>query len=141
MKLQGGSSELQDQYANTVFYLSRATTSQFEAMRTEEERLLAQRRIVSDKTYRTQKMVLSISFAIMLLVSVLNFIELMFQLRERQNAERAVRRLSGRILQLQDEERRELSRDLHDGIGQLFAALIMSLDPVTVEIIGNLSLH
>jgi len=137
MKLQGGSPELQDQYSNTVFYLSRATASQLEAMRTEEEKLLAQRRIVSDKTYRTQKMVLSISFAIMLLVSALNFIELMFQLRERQNAERAVRRLSGRILQVQDEERRKLSRDLHDGIGQLFAALKMSLDQLLLASVGS----
>ena len=66
-------------------------------------------------------------FVLVLLFTILNFSELVIQLRERQNAEQVVRRLSGRILQVQDEERRKLARDLHDGIGQLFTALKMTL--------------
>ena len=63
----------------------------------------------------------------MFFFTILNFSELVIQLRERQHAEQVVRRLSGRILQVQDEERRKLARDLHDGIGQLFTALKMTL--------------
>jgi signal transduction histidine kinase len=50
------------------------------------------------------------------------------QLRDRRRAEEAVRRLSGRLLQLQDAERRKVARELHDGVGQYFSALAMCLD-------------
>jgi PAS domain S-box-containing protein len=46
----------------------------------------------------------------------------------RKNAENAARALSGRILTLQDEERRRIARGLHDSLGQYLAALKMNLD-------------
>jgi two-component system, NarL family, sensor histidine kinase FusK len=46
---------------------------------------------------------------------------------ERTQAEYALRKLSGRLLRLQDEERRRLGRDLHDSAGQMMAALQMNL--------------
>jgi two-component system, NarL family, sensor kinase len=42
--------------------------------------------------------------------------------------ETSLRQLSGRLLQLQDEERRRIARDLHDVTGQKIALLSMSLD-------------
>jgi PAS domain S-box-containing protein len=42
--------------------------------------------------------------------------------------ETSLRQLSGRLLQLQDEERRRIARDLHDITGQEVAILSMSLD-------------
>src|SRR5580704_8386151 len=45
--------------------------------------------------------------------------------------ESSLRQLSGRLLQLQDEERRRIARDLHDTTGQKIAALSMSLDRVS----------
>jgi two-component system NarL family sensor kinase len=42
--------------------------------------------------------------------------------------EASLRQLSGRLLQLQDEERRRIARDLHDITGQEIAILSMSLD-------------
>ena len=42
--------------------------------------------------------------------------------------ESSLRQLSGRLLQLQDEERRRIARDLHDITGQEVALLSMSLD-------------
>jgi PAS domain S-box-containing protein len=41
--------------------------------------------------------------------------------------------LSGRLLQLQDEERRRVARELHDGAGQLVAALNMNLCALLAE--------
>jgi signal transduction histidine kinase len=41
------------------------------------------------------------------------------------NASQELRELSARILQAQDEERRRIARELHDGAGQLLAALAM----------------
>jgi signal transduction histidine kinase len=42
---------------------------------------------------------------------------------ERKQAEEEVRRLSGSLLQLQDEERRRIARELHDSTGQDLVAL------------------
>jgi PAS domain S-box-containing protein len=51
----------------------------------------------------------------------------------RKRAEESLRALSGRLLQLQDQERRHLARELHDSAGQLLAALTMKLTPLESE--------
>jgi signal transduction histidine kinase len=49
---------------------------------------------------------------------------------EARAREEEYRRLSSRLLTLQDDERRRLARDLHDSTGQRLAVLIMNLDMV-----------
>lgn len=44
-----------------------------------------------------------------------------------KRAENTVRWLSGRLLQLRDDERRRIARDLHDSLGQLLIAVKMNL--------------
>ena len=44
-----------------------------------------------------------------------------------------VRDLSARLLQSQDSERRRIARDLHDGVGQLLAAISMNISKVASE--------
>jgi PAS domain S-box-containing protein len=51
----------------------------------------------------------------------------MRDLTERKQSEKALQGLSTRLLQLQDEERRRIARELHDAIGQNLAALVMNL--------------
>jgi PAS domain S-box-containing protein len=46
---------------------------------------------------------------------------------EMKNAERAIHNLSTRLLNLQDEERRRLGRELHDGLAQTVLAINLSL--------------
>jgi signal transduction histidine kinase len=53
---------------------------------------------------------------------------------ELTNAHRHVRDLTGHVLHLQDEERRRLARDLHDGVGQLLAALSMNLSSIGADL-------
>ena len=50
------------------------------------------------------------------------------------NAHQHVRDLTGHVLHLQDEERRRLARDLHDGVGQLLAALSMNLAGISADL-------
>ncbi len=49
------------------------------------------------------------------------------EIDKRVQTEEMLRRLSGRVLTLQDEERRRLGRELHDSAGQLLAALRINL--------------
>jgi PAS domain S-box-containing protein len=50
---------------------------------------------------------------------------------EQKKAGEALRQLSGRLLQLQDEERRRLGRDLHDSLAQSVLAVNLSLAQIT----------
>ena len=52
---------------------------------------------------------------------------------QRKEAEIDLCRLSGRLLQLQDEERRRIARELHDSTAQSLAALSMNLTVVEAE--------
>lgn len=49
---------------------------------------------------------------------------------ERRQAEQELRQLSGRLIRLEDEERRRIARELHDSTGQVLAALLMNLGAV-----------
>ncbi len=45
----------------------------------------------------------------------------------------ALRRLSSRLMTMQDEERRRIARELHDGLGQEMVALKMVLSNITQQ--------
>ncbi len=49
-------------------------------------------------------------------------------------ANEGLRHLSARLLQMQDEERRRIARELHDSVGQTLAALTMNLTTVRTDI-------
>jgi PAS domain S-box-containing protein len=63
--------------------------------------------------------------------NTLGWLEINTDISARKRAEQAARRLSGRVLTLQDEERRRIARELHDSLGQYLAALKMNLDLLT----------
>jgi two-component system NarL family sensor kinase len=52
---------------------------------------------------------------------------------ERKRAQENLRELSARLMQLRDEERRRIARELHDSAGQMLAALSMKLAPLAEE--------
>lgn len=56
---------------------------------------------------------------------------------ERLRAEDARRELLGRLVTAQEEERRRISRELHDRMGQQLAALMMGLKTLSVESYGR----
>src|ERR1700675_4492616 len=52
---------------------------------------------------------------------------------ELENATAKLRELTGTLLQTQDEERRRIARELHDGVGQLVVAMSMNLANIVSE--------
>jgi len=46
------------------------------------------------------------------------------------NLENTLRELTGRLINVQDQERRRIARDLHDSVGQMVALLKMNLDRI-----------
>jgi signal transduction histidine kinase len=64
--------------------------------------------------------------------------ELEIRVQERtvdlDSANQNLRKLSARLLQLQDDERRRIARELHDSVGQMLAALNMNLSTVRGDI-------
>jgi signal transduction histidine kinase len=52
------------------------------------------------------------------------------EMRVRSEADEARRKLSAHMLNLQDEERRRIARELHDSMGQTLAALKMTVSPL-----------
>lgn len=61
------------------------------------------------------------------------FSELHRQALQLEVLNRELRRLSGRLMTAQDEERRRFARDLHDGIGQELAAAKIMLDTMAMQ--------
>jgi PAS domain S-box-containing protein len=63
----------------------------------------------------------------------LGFMELNTDITERKRSETNIRALSGQLLQLRDDERRHIARELHDSSGQIIVALIMNLAVIEAE--------
>jgi len=57
--------------------------------------------------------------------------ELQAEIEVRAESEEARRRITARMLNIQDEERRRIARELHDSIGQTLAALKMTLSALS----------
>ena len=93
----------------------------------EEEKLLGQRKELSGNLFGTALVIVLAMFALAILLLWIHFRLLSSELAQRERAEESSRRLSVRVLQLQDEERRKFSRELHDSLGQLLAVAKMHM--------------
>ena len=68
-----------------------------------------------------------------------NELEIRVEERTKELSEKneEVRELTGRLLKLQDDERRRIARELHDSTGQMLAAMKMVLDDMRNEATGE----
>ena len=96
-------------------------------MMQEERRLLTERREASGNLFAATVGILLGMFALAILLFWIHFRMLNEELAQRERMEDSARRLSGRILQLQDEERRKIARELHDSLGQILAMAKMHM--------------
>jgi signal transduction histidine kinase len=107
-------------------------------IRDEENRLLGERRAKTEMNRRRATLLVAVGSLFAVVVVIWGAVALHRDVAERNRAEVALRSsedalrdLSGRLLQSQDDERRRLARELHDGTAQILAA--MQLHLVTLE--------
>ncbi|MGH9680461.1 MAG: PAS domain S-box protein, partial [Candidatus Acidiferrales bacterium] len=65
------------------------------------------------------------------------WVEINRDISERKRAEENLRIVSGRLLQMQEEERRRIGRELHDSMGQYLSVLKMNLDSLRANADGG----
>ncbi len=115
--------------------ISSEITSIMQQMREEEQRLLDTREKTSHRLFIVTVVTLAVAFVLALELFTINYRLLSAELTAREQAEQSVRdseeslrRLTGRLLQVQDAERRKFSRELHDSLGQYLAGAKMNLE-------------
>jgi signal transduction histidine kinase len=125
----------QDELTRKGLPVASEITSIMQQMRDEEQRLLATRVKVSDMLFVLAVTILAATFVLAVVLFAINYRFLSAELRAREQAERtardreeSLRRLTVRLLRLQDEERRKFSRELHDSLGQYLVGVKMNLD-------------
>jgi two-component system NarL family sensor kinase len=89
---------------------------------------------VDKKIQSSSYVILLIALAAFVVVFVSG---IFLQFSERKLADSKLRELTKRILSAQDEERRRVSRELHDGISQLIASAKFSLETAAIKIKNN----
>jgi signal transduction histidine kinase len=101
-----------------------------DSMESDEQALLNARVAAWFRRFRLMVIALAVSFLSAVLLVFFNLRLLANEIKRRSRSERLVREhvdsyraLSGRILELQDIERRKIARELHDSIGQYLAGL------------------
>src|SRR5262249_20666900 len=102
-------------------------------MEREEQRLLEIRTARKASSERLAAISLGLTFLVAGLLFVLDYRSLNRELDARQVAQESLRKLSARLLHLQDEERRKFSRELHDSMGQLLVSIKMHLDLLSLS--------
>jgi signal transduction histidine kinase len=125
----------QNALAGEILSLAFENASTMQQMRQEEKQLLKLRMAASNRLYRLTVIILGVSFALALVLLFIHYRLLASELKARALAESAardgeesLRQLTTRLLQMQDEERRKFSRELHDSLGQYLAGVKMNLD-------------
>jgi signal transduction histidine kinase len=125
----------QDDLARQTVPVSSELTSITQQMRDAEQHLLETRKQTSHRLFILTVVTLTVAFILALELFAVNYRLLSAELTAREQAEQTVRdseqslrRLTGRLLQLQDAERRKFSRELHDSLGQYLAGAKMNME-------------
>ena len=98
-----------------------------------EEILLSQRNKISERLFRIILSVLLGTFFLSIFLIWEHYRRLAIELRIRTLEEERARNLSLQVLRAQDEERRRISRELHDGLGQSLVAAKILADTFIME--------
>jgi signal transduction histidine kinase len=136
---QQGRSNLENEFEITqsLVRVGMDTDSLILQMQRLEEELLGQRQNRSESLFRQGIVLVTAAFLIAVILLSVHYYRLNQELKGRQRAEESLRRLNVRLLEMQDAERRRISRELHESIGQYLSGVKMSLEVVRKSIPQN----
>jgi signal transduction histidine kinase len=136
---RSGSPDVQEQVRlrQQIIDVSAEADSLLQKMQDEEQRLLDARRGQSERLFRITAYILCAAFIAALALFFLHYRMLNAELRAREQAEASLRTLSVRLLELQDQERRKFSRELHDSLGQYLVGAKMTLAMLGKSVADN----
>lgn len=120
--------EQQDAYTQSLVQWSRQISDIVRDMQAVEARLLNTRSVNTQSVFLWAIVIAVFSYVVSLYVLWEHYRGLTHELQQRRIAEQNALRLSGQLLIAQDQERRKIARDLHDGLGQLLAGAKMAAD-------------
>ncbi|MGB7727866.1 MAG: CHASE3 domain-containing protein [Candidatus Acidiferrum sp.] len=120
--------EAQDDYSAELVLSSQRCAALAQAMRNVEGNLLDRRLGVTRSLFDWIIVILAVSFLLSLYMLWEHFRGLSLELAQRKRAEQNALNLSAQLLNAQDQERRKIARDLHDGLGQNLVAAKMMAD-------------
>lgn len=120
--------EAQDRYTQELVRWSQQTSSIMQTMQDTESNLLSMRLLLTKSLFSWIVGVLAVSYLLSIYMLWEHYRGLTGELNQRKQAEENARSLSSQLLNAQDQERRKIARDLHDGLGQNLAAAKMITD-------------
>jgi signal transduction histidine kinase len=122
------SAEAQERYTQELVRWSQHTSSIMQTMQDTEANLLSLRLLLTKSLFYWIIGVLAVSYVLSIYMLWEHYRSLTGELNQRKQAEENARNLSSQLLHAQDQERRKIARDLHDGLGQNLAAAKMITD-------------
>ena len=120
--------EAQNRYTQELVRWSQHTSSVMQTMQETEANLLSLRLLLTKSLFSWIIGVLGVSYLLSIYMLWEHYRSLTAELNQRKHAEENARNLSSQLLHAQDQERRKIARDLHDGLGQNLAAAKMITD-------------
>ena len=99
-----------------------------------DEQVASIQQAIDKKINNSSIVILTIGIIAVIVVYVTG---LLLQFNEKKLADEKLQALTKRILNAQEEERRRVSRELHDGISQLIASAKFSLETASLKILKN----
>jgi signal transduction histidine kinase len=136
---KSGQSNLENQANITqqIVAVAAETDVLSQQMDSEESRLLEKRTANAERWFAGIVMILAIALALALILFWVHYTLLNDELLALEHAQKSLRGLSARLMNVQDGERRKFSRELHDSLGQELAALKMLLPMVDKSTPGD----
>lgn len=138
------SPESRREFLRTLHDRNEQLVAVLDSMENDEQALLSARVAAWFRRFRLMVLALSISFLSAVFLVFFNLRLLAKEIDRRSRSERLVREhvdsyraLSGRVLELQDSERRKIARELHDSIGQYLAGLKVQVSQLERLAAGN----
>ncbi len=127
---QSGKSTLdaQNAYTQELVRWSEQTSGIIRTMQETEANLLKRRQVITKSLFTAVIIIMALTYFLALYLLWDHYRSLTHELGQRKRAENNALNLSAQLLRAQDQERRKIARDLHDGLGQSLVAAKMITD-------------